>query len=172
VLIATGRLDALLRYTADALAGRPSCAELAANAGLAQLVAGHAAEALEHYQRAGPRLERWLSDALVWSWRFAHGLHCADALLRVGEGERAAAILDDAEALFARLEAEGMINPELDYQRAVVLALRGDHAAAARGLERAVQRGWRRGWWARHDPGLSGLRERGRLPASVAGGLS
>jgi adenylate cyclase len=137
VLIATGRLDALLRYTADALAGRPSCAELAANAGLAQLVAGHAAEALEHYLRAGPRLERWLSDALVWSWRFAHGLHCADALLRVGEGERAAAILDDAEALFARLEAEGMINPELDYQRAVVLALRGDHA---RGRPRARAR--------------------------------
>lgn len=164
VLIATGRDAELLSYAEQAAAGEDPGVEALANAGLAQLIAGRPERALEYYQRAGPDLQRWLRDALVWSWRFAHALHCADALLRSGEHLRGLALLEAAEALFRQLQAEGMTNPELDYQRAVVGSLRGEADAAARDFELALQRGWRRHWWARRDPGLAALREQGRVP--------
>lgn len=161
-LIAMGRAAELLAFTGQRVAGPAPGAESWANAGLAQLVAGHPEEAVGCYERAGTNLQMWLSDALVWSWRFAHGLHYADALLRSGGRDRGLELLDQAERLFARLEAEGMVKPDIDYQRAVVLALRKDEDAAVDALERAMQRGSNLRWWARHDPGLEGLRAGGR----------
>lgn len=162
-LIATCSYAALVEFTEQRVAGADTGAEAWANAGLAQLVAGNAHQAVSYYERAGPSLQRWLSDALVWSWRFAHGLHCADALLRIGARDRGLALLDAAEMLFDRLEAEGMVNPDLDYQRAAVLALRGEDDAAVAALERALQGGSSLKWWARRDPGLDRLRRLGRI---------
>lgn len=170
VLIATGQDAELLRY-ADVLTGGEEPGEEAfANAGLAKLVAGRPQEALEAYARSGADLERWLKDSLVWSWRFAHGLHRADAMLRTGDRAQAMATLDAAEALFTALEAEGLVNPEIDYQRAVVLALRGDYESGARAFERALAKGWRRHWWARRDPGLAALRKQGLLSFTAPSG--
>jgi TolB-like protein/Flp pilus assembly protein TadD len=164
VLIALGRDDELLRFTEAGLARHPPEAEAHANAGLAQLLCGQPERALEHYLHAGAESQRWLSDALVWSWRFAHGLHYADALLRTGAQARGIEVLDKADALLIRLETEGLVTPALDYQRAVVLALRGEHAAAARALEGALHKGYRARWWMRRDPGLASLHERGQIP--------
>ncbi|HET6628354.1 MAG TPA: hypothetical protein VFG91_01120, partial [Woeseiaceae bacterium] len=61
--------------------------------------------------------------------------------------------------LFARLAGEGLVNAELDYQRALVLSMRGQYDRAAAALERAVAGGWRARWQARRDPALAGLRE-------------
>jgi TolB-like protein/Flp pilus assembly protein TadD len=160
-LIAGERFGELESFTAAHLAGASPGAEAYANAGLAQLFAGRPERAVQYYEQAGPDLQRWLSDALVWSWRFAHGLHYADALLRTGARERALPLLERADALLDRLEAEGLANPGLEYQRAVVLALRGEAAAAVRALAHAAHRGWRMRWWGRRDPGLAGLREQG-----------
>ncbi len=160
VLIAAGRDADLISYTEDRLEGERSSAETLANAALAQLIAGHAKRALRYYERAGGDLLHWVADALVWTWRFPHGLHYADALLRSGERKRGAALLDDADRLITRLEKEGLVNAELDYQRALVLALRGRYEAAAAALQRAVDGGWRNRWQARRDPALAGLRER------------
>jgi hypothetical protein len=118
---------------------------------------------VRYYERAGGDLLHWVSDALVWTWRYPHGLYYADALMRTGSTERGAALLDDAERLFARLEGEGLVNPELDYQRALVLALRGRLDAAAAALQRAVEGGWRTRWQARRDPALAVLRQRKML---------
>ena len=163
VLIAAGRDAELLSHTEGRLEGERSSAETLANAALAQLISGHAKKALRYYERAGGNLQQWISDALVWTWRFPHGLYYADALMRNGDRKRGIALLDDADRLFTRLEGEGLVNAELDYQRALVLALRGQYEAATAALQRAVEGGWRTRWQARRDPALSGLRERKML---------
>ena len=88
VLIAAGRDTELLSFTEGRLEGERSSAETLANAALAQLISGQAKKALRYYERAGGNLQQWVSDALVWTWRFPHGLYYADALLRVGARER------------------------------------------------------------------------------------
>lgn len=164
VLIAAGRDDDLLSLTEGRLEGERSNAETLANAALAQLVCGEAGKALRYYERAGGNFQRWTSDALVWTWRFPHGLYYAEALLRAGARERGVALLDEADKLFGRLEREGLVNPELDYQRSLVLAMRGQYEAAVDSLQRALDSGWRNRWQARRDPALAALRERGLLP--------
>jgi TolB-like protein/tetratricopeptide (TPR) repeat protein len=163
VLIAAGRDAELLSFTEGRLEGERSSAETLANAALAQLISGQAKKALRYYERAGGNLQQWVSDALVWTWRFPHGLYYADALLRAGARERGMVLLDDAERLFDRLEGEGLVNADLDYQRALVLALRGRYDAAAAAVQRAVEGGWRTRWQAHRDPALAGLRERKML---------
>src|SRR5690606_25115834 len=83
------------------------------------------------------------------------------ACARREAGEPALALLADAGRLFARLVEEGLVNPELDYERAMVLAMREDHDGAARAIERARADGWRAAWLARRDPTLAALRARG-----------
>lgn len=160
VLIAAGRDGELLSFTEGRLEGERSGEETLADAALAQLIAGRPEIAMRYYKRTGSDLQRWVSDSLVWTWRFPHGLHYADALLQSGARERGLALLEDAERLFDNLEAAGLVNPDLDYQRAVVLALRGDDDRAATALQDALERGWRSRWWGRRDPALAGLRER------------
>ncbi|MEX2125077.1 MAG: tetratricopeptide repeat protein [Woeseia sp.] len=163
VLVAAERDAELVAFTEGRLEGERSTAETLANAALAQLICGQSKKALLYYERAGGNLQQSVSDALVWTWRFPHGLYYADALMRTGGRARGVALLDDAERLFDRLEGEGLVNPELDYERALVLALRGQYDAAAAALQRAVEGGWRTRWQARRDPALEGLRERKML---------
>ena len=163
VLIAAERDAELLCFTEGRLEGERSSDETLANAALAQLIVGNAREALRYYERVKGNLQQWVSDALVWTWRFPHGLYHADALLRSGDRQRGIALLDDAERLFGRLEGEGLVNADLDYQRALVLALRGQYESSAAALQRALEGGWRTRWQARRDPALAGLRERKML---------
>jgi tetratricopeptide (TPR) repeat protein len=158
VLIATDRRGELCSYTEGRLAGERSGAETLANAALAQLIAGQPARAIQYYERVQLDLGQWTRDSLVWSWRFPHGIHSANAFALTGEEKRASALLDDADGIHDRLEQEGLVNPDLDYQRAAVLALRGSHDAAAGMLARARERGLRAQWWQQRDPALAGLR--------------
>jgi tetratricopeptide (TPR) repeat protein len=160
VLIAAERDAELLSFTEGRLEGERSSAETLVNAALAQLISGQPKKALRYYERAGGNLQQWVSDALIWSWRFPHGLYYADVLLRSGSRERGIALLDNAERLFNRLEREGLVNADLDYQRALVLSLRGRYDAAAAAVQRATEGGWHARWQARRDPALAGLRER------------
>jgi TolB-like protein/tetratricopeptide (TPR) repeat protein len=163
VLIAAERDAELLSFTEGRLEGERSSAETLVNAALAQLISGQPKKALRYYERAGGNHQQWVSDALIWSWRFPHGLYYADVLLRSGARERGIALLDDAERLFDRLEGEGLVNADLDYQRALVLSLRGRYDAAAAAVQRAKEGGWHARWQARRDPALAGLRERNLL---------
>src|SRR5690606_25115832 len=166
LLVATGRDAELCGYTEGRLQGERSSDEALANAALAQLVAGHPKDALGYYRRVRGDLRQWVSDSLLWTWRFPHALYYAQALLATEAREPALALLADAERLFARLVEEGLVNPELDYERAMVLAMREDHDGAARAIERARADGWRAAWLARRDPTLAALRARGGRPAS------
>ncbi len=172
VLIASERDAELVSFTEGRLQGERSSTETLANAALAQLVCGQPQKALRYYERAGGNLQQWVCDALVWTWRFPHGLYYADALLRTGDRARGTALLSDTDELFERLAGEGMVNAELDYQRALVLSMRGRHDAAAAALERAVAGGWRARWQARRDPALAGLREHKGLAMIGPGRLS
>ncbi|CAN5287467.1 hypothetical protein BH24PSE2_BH24PSE2_16980 [soil metagenome] len=163
VLIATGNDAGLLSFTEERLEGERSTTEALANAALAQLIGGQPVKALHYYLRAGGDLQQWILASLVWSWRFPHGLHCAAALLRTGEQDGGGALLDDAWRLCDRLENEGLVNPDLEYQRAAILALRGDYGESANAIARAEANGWQLHWWARRDPALAGLRERNEL---------
>lgn len=160
VLIAARRDEELLSLTEGRLEGERSSAETLANAALAQLIAGQASKALQYYERAGGDLMQWVSDGLVWTWRFPHGLYFADALLRTGARKRGLSVLDKADQLFDRLEREGLENPDLDYGRAIAHALRGRFEVAAASVRKALKGGWRTRWQARRDPALAGLRER------------
>ena len=171
VLVAAGRDDELLSFTENRLEGERSSSATLANAAFAQLLSGQPKKALHYYERAGGNLKRWNADALVWTWRFPHGLYHADALLRTGNAKHGKAVLDDAERLIAGLVGEGLVSTELDYQRAVILALRGRHEEAASTLRRATEAGWRNQWQARRDPALAPLRERGLLDAAIASDL-
>jgi tetratricopeptide (TPR) repeat protein len=168
VLLAGGRHDELLSFTESRLEGERSSIETLANAAFAQLAGGRPKKALHYYERAGGNLGRWNADALVWTWRFPHGLYHADALLRTGEQKRGRAVLDQIERLIARLEGEGLVNAELDYHRTLLLTLRGRYEDAAAALRRAVDLGWRNRWQARNDPALAALRERKQLQAVFA----
>src|SRR5690606_38985564 len=132
-----------------------------ANAALAQLIAGEVKKALSYYERVAGSLQQWVADALLWTWRFPHALYYADALMRGGSKQRGLALLDEAERLFARLAGEGLVTFELDYERGLVYALRGDYAAAAAAVQRAAGQGWRARWLARREPAFAALRARG-----------
>lgn len=161
VRIAADRFEELLSITDAQLARQPGDAHAQANAALARLLAGDAPEARRRYGEIGEDLLHWTSEAVIWSWRFAHSLHFADALLRTGERERGMAELERAATVFTRLEAEHLHHPDLPYQQAAMLSLRGDLAAAEAALGRALDRGWPVQWWARRDPSLAALRSAG-----------
>jgi len=170
VFIAAGRDAELVAFTEERLTGERSAAETLANAAVAQLLTDRSDTALHYYRRAGGDLMSWVSDAAVWGWRFAHGLHLADALLRLGQEEQGLALLAKADRLFDGLEHEGLVNPELDYHRAAVHSLRGDEGPAAAAFRHALERGWGTHWWARRDPSLARLRECGvvRSPSTAS----
>jgi len=52
--------------------------------------------------------------------------------------------------------------------KAQVLALRGDSDGAMQALMRAVDLGWRRSWWADHDPYFEQLRARSDFRALMS----
>lgn len=162
LLIATEHDGELLAYTEGRLEGERSGQAALADAALARLIAGEPKTALRYYERAGGDLRHWNSDALVWTWRFPHGLYHAAALMQTGNEEGGNALLDDAEQLFTKLEGEGLVNGELEYQRALVFSLRGRYDAATEALRRARAQGWRNEWQARRDPALAAMRNSSR----------
>ena len=52
--------------------------------------------------------------------------------------------------------------------KAQVLALRGDPDGAMRALTHATELGWRRSWWADHEPYFAQLRTRADFHALIA----
>ena len=67
-----------------------------------------------------------------------------------------------------RMIAAG-VNRNATYElRAKVHALQGQGDEAMRDLEKAVQLGWRRAWWAAHEPYFASLRARSDFQALLA----
>ncbi|HUM11848.1 MAG TPA: winged helix-turn-helix domain-containing protein [Myxococcaceae bacterium] len=83
----------------------------------------------------------------------------------LGEPEEARSFLDQAFAYVDRYERQGNVWHAIGYHKARIAAMRGDGATALAQLEKAVDLGWRRGWWLRVDPALASLRSSPRFQA-------
>jgi TolB-like protein/DNA-binding winged helix-turn-helix (wHTH) protein/thioredoxin-like negative regulator of GroEL len=149
------RLVAAINIEPDALAER-------ADAGWLALAAGD--EALAHnWSPVTPPLVGDEAAGLmphiydtIWS---LCGM-CSRALLEAVQGDQENAARHRTVMLewFDRLGSQGGEWHGMRYLRGVLLAQEGDHEAAFRELQRAVELGWRHGWLLRIDPSLAPLR--------------
>jgi len=78
----------------------------------------------------------------------------------LGDTERAARRLAQAEQGVRRARINGVDEPELYYTEAAILVLRGDLDGAMSALESAYERGWRQSWVLEIDERLDPLRDR------------
>lgn len=163
LLIVAEDYDALVAYAEAALDEPTGDPETACNLAVAYLLAGDPGRARAQYENACGYLLESVNDAVVWSWRYPHGLLYADALIRDGEFDKARPLLDEYLERLESLRSQGLVNPALDYLIAGTRCLLGEREAAAAALERALEGGFRHRWWAAHDPTVSALRENGLL---------
>ena len=98
-----------------------------------------------------------------WYARYGVSYRIDLAAAELDTGDRASALreLDLLQAMLDRMIAAGIERYGTYELRAKTQALRGRADDAMRDLERAAQLGWRRVWWAEHEPYLQSLRSRG-----------
>jgi len=98
-----------------------------------------------------------------WYARYGVSYRIDLAAAELDTGDRASALreLDLLQAMLDRMIAAGVERSGTYELRAKTQALRGHPDDAMRDLERAAQLGWRRVWWAEHEPYLQSLRSRG-----------
>jgi tetratricopeptide (TPR) repeat protein len=95
----------------------------------------------------------------------SYRIDLAAADLALGDASAAKLQLDTVLAMLDRMIAAG-VNRNATYEiRAKVYALQGRGDEAMRDLEKAVQLGWRRAWWAAHEPYFTSLRARSDFQA-------
>jgi TolB-like protein/DNA-binding winged helix-turn-helix (wHTH) protein/Tfp pilus assembly protein PilF len=95
----------------------------------------------------------------------SYRIDLAAAELALGDARAAKQELDAVLAMLNRMISAG-VNRNATYEiRAKVYALQGHGDEAMRDLEKAVQLGWRRAWWAAHEPYFASLRTRGDFQA-------
>ncbi len=96
----------------------------------------------------------------VWHarWGRSHLLTLALTARAAGDTAAEQRYIQTLAEFLDHLERNGHVLHGLHYLRANVLALQGRSEAAIRELQKAEELGWRRAWWARHDPALASLR--------------
>ncbi len=95
----------------------------------------------------------------------SYRIDLAAAELALGDTRAAKQELDAVLAMLNRMISAGVDRNATYEIRAKVYALRGQGDDAMRDLEKAVQLGWRRAWWAQHEPYFASLRRRGDFQA-------
>lgn len=166
--------DAALRQTIRRLEQfepRPLPTGAQASLGWLHLLRGDANSAFRLADEVAGRI---VADPLTlagpWETFLGQSIHIDLAAIAVAAGrhEKAEALLADVWAELDRLERNRVTWHSLAYLQARIAALRGDSAAAIAQLERAVMRGFRRGWWLAIDPAFSGLRGAAQAAAALA----
>lgn len=102
-----------------------------------------------------------------WETFLGQSIHVdlAAIYMVAGKADKAEPFLADVWRDLDRLESHHVAWHSIAFLKARVLALRGDGEAAIAQLERAVARGFRRGWWLPLDPALEKIRGASRLVA-------
>jgi hypothetical protein len=95
------------------------------------------------------------------------GLLVATIALKNGRNAQAEQQFAAILAMLDRMEKGGEMRYGPDELRAEVLAQQGDYDGAMRTLTRAADRGWRRVWWAEHEPYLAPLHSRNDYRALI-----
>jgi TolB-like protein len=163
--------EALKAYLAAGPLEQSSHAVDLLEAAYSRLLLGDAPAVKELIRRAlaAPDRAPGLADT-PWYARFGTAYRLDLAAAEIQNGDRAAA-LRELDTLLAMLN--GMINAGVErhatYElRARTQALRGHADDAMRDLQHAVALGWRRHWWAEHEPYFLSLRSRSDFRALMA----
>jgi TolB-like protein/DNA-binding winged helix-turn-helix (wHTH) protein len=98
----------------------------------------------------------------------SYRLDLAVADLALGERASAEQELSNVLAMLNTMIAAGVERNATYELRAKVYALQGKVDDAMRDLRKAVQLGWRRAWWATHEPYFASLRQRSDFQALMA----
>jgi transcriptional activator of cad operon len=105
------------------------------------------------------------TDAVGSSYR----LDLAVAELALGERASGEKELNSVLQMLNKMIGDGVERNATYELRARVYALEGRGDDAMMDLDKAVKHGWRRAWWAIHEPYLASLRPRGDFQALMAG---
>jgi TolB-like protein/DNA-binding winged helix-turn-helix (wHTH) protein len=108
-----------------------------------------------------------LNDPWYVRWGDADLLGVAACELQAGERDAALSHLQQLAGVIDRLLAAGEQRFQIYELQAEVLALRGDDDRAMQALSKAAALGWRRAWWAEHEPFFAHLRTRGDFRSLV-----
>jgi transcriptional activator of cad operon len=90
----------------------------------------------------------------------SYRLDLAAADISLGDRVAATQELDIVMAMVNKMIADGVVRYGTYELRAKVYALQGKNDDAMRDIVKAAELGWRRSWWAMHEPYLAGLRNR------------
>jgi TolB-like protein/DNA-binding winged helix-turn-helix (wHTH) protein len=155
--------EALREYlTAAQLEHSPHAIDLL-EAAYSRLLLGDAAAVKELVGRAltAPDYSPGLADS-PWYARIGTAYRLDLAAAELATGDRAAALheLATVQSMLDRMIHAGVERHWTYELRARTSAMQGQPDAAMRDLQRAAQLGWRRVWWAEHEPYLRSLRSR------------
>jgi TolB-like protein/DNA-binding winged helix-turn-helix (wHTH) protein/tetratricopeptide (TPR) repeat protein len=119
-------------------------------------------------QQAGPPTGSIFKD--VWATRWGRSPLLTLALVAQTRGDQDAArhYFDELDQWLTLVEREGQVWYGVDYLRADMLASEGQTNRAFTELDRAIDRGWRRGWWMKMDPALASIRSDARFARELA----
>jgi tetratricopeptide (TPR) repeat protein len=98
----------------------------------------------------------------------SYRLDLAAADLALGDHDSADKELSRVLEMLNRMIGDGVERNATYELRAKVYALKGQGDDAMRELDKAAKRGWRRAWWATHEPYLASLRPRSDFQALIS----
>jgi transcriptional activator of cad operon len=170
-----GGAEALRRYLSSAGLDQSTESVPLVEAAYAHLLLGDAAEVKQLIARAlaAPDLETGFADG-PWYARGegdtepSYRVDLATAELSLGERAEAERELDIVLAMLNRMMAAGVERYATYELRAKVYALKGQGDDAMRDLNKAAALGWRRIWWAKHEPYFAALESRSDYQALLA----
>jgi len=172
VVYLEGGSQALRGYLDSARLDRSPHAPVLLEAAYSRLLLGNASAVKELIARAlaapdRPSLaETWYArgEGTVTSYR----LDLAAAEIQLGDRPSAERELNAVLAMANRMIGAGVERYATYELRAKVYALKGLSDEAMRDLNAAVKLGWRRAWWATHEPYFASLRGRSDFQALMA----
>ena len=109
----------------------------------------------------------WIGSYWIFFGQFAW-VDLATLYDLAGAPDAAAALLDDAQKMLAKLTAQGNAFHTIPYFEARIAALRGQRDLAVTKLVAAVDLGWRRTWMLPVEPSLRTLRDDPRVKTLMA----
>ncbi len=175
VVFLEGGAEALRSYLGDVPLERSPHALALFEAAYARLLLGDAPAVKELLARAvvAPDRDPGFAESAFYArgarlMGTSYRIDLAVADLGLGDSRAAQQELKTVLAMLDRMIAAG-VNRNATYElRAKVHALQGQADEAMRDLEKAVQLGWRRAWWAAHEPYFASLRARSDFQALLA----
>ena len=170
-----GGAEALRRYLSSVRLDESTESVPLMEAAYAHLLLGDAAEVKQLMARAlsAPDLQPGFADG-PWYARgqrdmgTSYRVDLATAELSLGERAAAERELGIVLAMLDRMVAAGVERYATFELRAKVYALKGRGDDAMRDLDKAAALGWRRIWWARHEPYFAALESRSDYQALLA----